>query len=230
MRFLAIAAGTAVIFFTATDFVWTALSMQGAGPLTGRLSAAVWRLLLRLPMRRSRSLWLMPAAPIILIGNLIGWVVLIWAGWSLIFLGTPEAVLDANARQPAGVWDRIYFAGMTISTLGVGDFAGGTPLWRILAALGALNGLVLITSAITYIVSVLNAVIQKRTLAASISILGETPQDILTSHWSGRDFTGMKSLLSSFPAAIIGFAQQHLAYPVRRCCANPLRCGSIRWS
>lgn len=80
MQVTVIAAGTAVIFFTAVDFVWTALSMRGAGPLTGRLPIAGWRLLFRLPVRRNRSRWLMAAAPIILIADLISGVALIWAG------------------------------------------------------------------------------------------------------------------------------------------------------
>lgn len=214
MQILVIAAGVAVLSFTVLDFVWTALSMQGAGPLTGRLSRAVWQLLLRLPRMGNRSLWLMSAGPIILGVNLIGWVLLTWIGWTMIFLGAQDAVLDATLQQPAEFWDRVYFAGTAISTLGVGDFVAGTPLWRFLATISALNGLVLITSAITYIVSVLNAVIQKRTLAASISILSETPQDIVISHWNGHDFAEMEALLSSFPNRIIGFAQQHLAYPV----------------
>lgn len=72
----------------------------------------------------------------------------------------------------------------------------------------------LITLAITYLFSVLSAVTQKRQLAAYISSLGRTADEIVTKAWNGKDFGMLAQHLVSLTPMLALYRQHQLAYPV----------------
>jgi hypothetical protein len=99
-------------------------------------------------------------------------------------------------------------------TLGLGDYRPGTPLFQAAAVAAALNGLFVITLAITYAGQVLGAVIQKQALAGSIAALGETAGQIITGAWNGRDFGRLGDHLMALVPTLVLVSRQYLAYPV----------------
>jgi hypothetical protein len=209
-------AGVVLLVLVALDVLATTLTIgTSAGPFTRRVLGLAWRVLLRLhhPGGSRRSLSIAGVA--LLVGTVAVWVVMIWAGWSLVFLGGRDAVLEADTRQPAGVLDTVYYVGFTVSTLGVGDVVANGPTWRLLTALAAFTGLVLVTLAITYLLAVVGAVVAKRTLAVHVSALGGSAADIVSGGWSDGGFTpSFTSHLVTLTAQVAGTAEQHLAYPV----------------
>lgn len=114
------AAGTLVIIFTTVDFIWTTLSVQGAGPMTARLSAVTWAGLRAIAHGRMAPV-LAAAGPMILVVTLACWILLLWLGWLLIFLAEDGSVVRSQTEQPADLAGRAYFVGFAFSTLGVGD-------------------------------------------------------------------------------------------------------------
>ncbi len=196
--------GVLVLAFTIVDLVWSTLSVGGGGPLSRRLGRALWRL-------TGRATY---TGPLILLATAVVWVGLLWAGWTLVFMGAPEAVVAAATGTPAGFWERVYFGGYTVVTLGLGDFVPATPAWQLLTVLAAASGLVLITLAVTYYTAVLGAVVQKQQLAALIHALGDSPSAIVAGAWDSEGFPGLDSVLPSLASLLTLHARRHYAYPV----------------
>lgn len=223
MDWLLAALGVVLIVLVMIDAIWTTLTAAGAGPITMRLADGVWWLAVRdgRPARRHFSLMLLGTAILLMI--VATWIVMLWTGWTLLFSADPGAIVNASTREPADLWSRIYFTGYTIFTLGVGNFIPIGGLWEVLTAVASINGLFLITLAITYLLPVISATAQKRQLAAVISDLGRTPAEIVLRAWDGTGFEGLTTHLSQLLPMIELHAQRHAAYPVLHYFHSPTR-------
>lgn len=212
---LMVVGGVALLVLVSLDVLATTLTIgTRAGPFTRRVLGVAWRVLLRVHRRDGGGRLLSMAGVGLLVGTVLIWVTLVWLGWSLIFLGGGATVVSSGGA-PAGVADTVYYVGFTIFTLGVGDFVAATPMWRILSAVASFNGLVLVTLSITYLLAVVSAVVNRRTLAVRITALGETPADIVIEGWAGDRFSeAFVQQLVSLGAAVSAASEQHLAYPV----------------
>lgn len=80
--------------------------------------------------------------------------------------------------------------------------------------LATASGLVLVTVAITYLVSLLSAVVNMRTFASRVHAIGESPEEFVTNAWDGSTFSGVDLVLSSLAADVTRLSAQHRAYPV----------------
>ncbi|WP_435769079.1 hypothetical protein [Nocardioides sp. SYSU DS0651] len=212
---LLIAGGALLVVLVFVDALATTLAVSnGAGPLTSTVLAAAWRLALRLHRQDKESSLLTVAGPVILIVTVLTWVGMLWAGWTLVFLGS-DAVVTAKNGIPAGPADVVYFTGFTIFTLGTGDFIAASPGWRIGMAAATFSGLFLVTLAITYLISVVSAVVERRALAVQVHGLGDAPSEILAKGWTGEQFGSVfEQQLVSLSTSVAKSAEQHLAYPV----------------
>jgi Ion channel len=206
--------GIALLVVTATDALWTTVWIDGrAGPLTNRLSEALWWST-RTVIRSHRHHLLSASGPAILLAVFAMWVTLLLVGWTLIFLSTHGVVLDSHTQQPASGIAQLYFVAYSVFTLGNGDYVPHGGLWQLATAAMAGSGLFLITLAITYLLPVLSAVVEKRTLASQINALGSDATEIVTTAWDGRSFSDLASHLVTLTSSLGRLAEQHLAYPV----------------
>ena len=207
--------GGVLVAVAVVDAVVTTLAAgSGGGPLTRRLSSGVWRALRR--VARGRAAGLLPwSGVVVLLVTVLTWVLLMWAGWTIVFSSTPSAVVTAQASLPADVAARIYYAGFVVFTLGVGDVVAGGPAWQLATAVATFIGLAVVTLSITYLVSVVNAAVSRRALARTIHLSGLTGADIVSLHWhDGRVRDSFGDLVESLCTQILQITQQHLAYPV----------------
>lgn len=207
-------AGTVLITTALVDGLWTTIAAAGGGPLTKRISRGVWGVALQRRESSQNHRLLEVAGTAILLAALIQWVMLLWAGYFLLFSMTPGAVVHGMTRAPADLWARIYYTGYTLFTLGMGDYVPGGPVWQVLTAVASINGLFIITLSITYFVPVLSAVASKRRLAGSIANLGMSPQEILCRGWDGSGFQPLIQEVRQLTPMIELHTQRHLAYPV----------------
>lgn len=196
--------GCLLLAVTIYDLVKTTLAAAGGAPISKTLGRSIWHL-------TGRAHY---AGPLILVATAVVWVGLLWVGWTLVFMGAPGAVVSASSEAPADFWSRLYFAGYTVATLGLGDFVPDTPLWRQITAISAFSGLVFITLAVTYYTAVLGAVVQKQQLAALIDGMGNSPADIVAGAWDGESFQGVDSVLPTLASLVALHARRHYAYPV----------------
>jgi hypothetical protein len=210
------ALGVFVVGVVYIDALTTTLAPQaGAGPVTRRLTGLVWRSVLRFQRSTGARVVTRRAGPVILVGTVMHWVVLLWLGWSLIFLGHENSVRNTATGETAGGTDVVYFVGFNLFTLGVGDFVATSPGWRLAAVVASFSGLFLITLSITYLLSVVSAVVARRALAAQIGSIGRSPEDIVSRAWDGRRFTDASiQQLAVLASPLALTTEHHLAFPV----------------
>lgn len=205
--------GAILLIAVTVDLLWTTLWVtKGAGPITSLLMKWLWRLLRRSANRNSQFLTLI--GPLVLSLGILVWILLLWGGWTLIFASAETALIDTLNRGPISWSDRIYFTGFTVFTLGIGDFVPREGFWQLLSILATASGLVFITLAITYILSVLGAVTQKRSFASNVNGLGTTSEEILRVSWDGNEFQGLDLPLNTFTTQLNTLTINHNAYPI----------------
>jgi hypothetical protein len=199
------------------DVLWTVVaSGTGAGPLTGRLSAGLWRLALRMGRGRDgpRNRFLAVSGVGVAVFVLVAWIVVVWGSWWLIFSASEGAVHVVETGRPANLLQRLYFAGDGIFTATSADFATDSGGWRAAKVATQASGLIFITLAITYLIPVASAAAERRQLAGYISSLGTTPERIVIAAWTGETFGSLPQHLVSLTPMVHLSAQRHLTYPV----------------
>ena len=206
--------GILVLVVVMVDVIWSTLSTNGAGPVARMVSRAVWVSFAAVQRKWGSHRLMKTNVVVILVVTFLSWVFLLWSGWYLVFASAAEAVLVEATEEPAWGRDRVYFVGMTLFTLGTGDMIAGTPGWRMLMSIAAVNGLVLITMVITYLLPVISAGIERRQLALSIWGLGATAAEILENGWNGENFQDLEGPLDGIAIQLMLHAERHLAYPV----------------
>jgi hypothetical protein len=208
--------GAVLVVLVLADVVATTLTIgTGAGPLTRRVLGPAWRVLLWLHRTDSTSAWLSTAGTVLLMSTVLLWVALLWGGWTLVYLSDPGAVVDAATGRVVGALDVLYYTGFTVFTLGVGDVVATTPGWRVLTAVAGFTGLFLVTLAITYLLSVVSAVVSRRTVAVQVQALGATATAMVVGGWAGSGFSpAFVQQLTALTGQLAAIAEQHLAYPV----------------
>ncbi len=208
--------GAVVLLVSLVDMAWTTVAVSvGGGPVTSRLAHGHW-LLWRAAARRADHPHrvLRVAGIIVVVSMLLTWVSAVWLGWSLVFNSAPSAVRDATTQASAGALERVYFAGYTMLTLGNGGLVPGPGIWQILTVVASFTGLAVVTMGITYLVPIVSAVVQGRTLALHITALGTDPYDILTSTWRQDGWESLTRGLETLTPELMMLGQRHLAYPV----------------
>lgn len=207
-------AGAALVVFALLDALWTTLWLEGAaGPLTSRLSTLIWRVI-QLVTGPDQHRILNLAGPLILFVTVVAWVVLVAAGWTMVFNAETGALLDVRTREPADFVGRIYFVLYSVFTLGNGDYVPQGGVYQIATAATVASGMFLITLAITYLLSVISAVADKRAFASYVSGFGQSPEEVVLTAWDGSSFGGIEPQLAQLTSSLGLLAEQHQAYPI----------------
>lgn len=214
MEIVLIIAGISIYLFTVLDIVQTTLSMQGGGWITSRFSHGFWTLFLKLSGRDGRKKILSHTGYILLISIVLIWVFLLWSSFVLLLSAYEESVINSVTREAADIFEKIYYAGFTISTLGMGDYIASANVWRILSAIYSFTGLILLTMSVTYFIPVLSAIIEQRKLGIRLSNLGNSPEEILINSWNGKNFKGFSEMITDLSESLVHHSQNHRAYPV----------------
>jgi len=212
--------GILLFLFTAADITKTTLSTRGGGTITNIVSKSVWRCFFAAAGRRGEAKLLEYAGQCVLLLVLLTWIACLWLSLFLMLASDPASVINGTTKAAADLWETFYYAGFTLSTLGVGDFAASNDAWRVLTSAAAFCWLTFITAAITYIVPVLSAVSLQNQLSLLISSMGRTPQEILVNSWNGSDFSRFYDNASDIRQMLVEHTLNHHAYPVIRCFHN----------
>ena len=205
--------GVGLLSITVLDLLWTTLWIEeGAGPLTSRLMAALWRTTRSIGSQQPHVLTL--AGPVILLGSLTAWIGLLWGGWTFVLASSETALIDTLNRGPISWVDRFYFVGYTMFTLGNGDFAPRAGIWQVVTTLISGSGMLFVTLSVTYVLSVLDAVTQKRSFASDVSGLGSNGIEIARTSWNGDEFEGLEVSLNTLATELNALTSNHKAYPI----------------
>lgn len=206
--------GVLLFAITALDIIKTTFSSNGGGKITDSVTLVVWKSFFFAAGRNGRSGLLQYAGPTVLVSILFIWVVGLWAGLFLVLLSDADSIVNSKTMSSASVLEKLYYAGFSLSTLGVGDFIASSIIWRIVTSVSAFSGLVFITASITYFVPVLQAVGLQSKLSLYINSMGKTPQEILANSWNGKDFSGFFENVPDICQMVMQHTMNHHSYPV----------------
>jgi hypothetical protein len=84
----------------------------------------------------------------------------------------------------------------------------------MLTSICAGSGFLTFGSALAYLMAVVPAATQKRTLAVCIWALGRSPDDIIIRAWNGADTTALGPHLVSLVPMLALLGESHLSYPI----------------
>lgn len=204
--------GGALLLLVAIDVFWTAVSPRGAGPLTAKVGAGIWRGAQRLH-RRWNAHWLVELlGPLLVIGVVALWGLFLWLGWSLVFSSQLTSIsTEGGSVDTSG---RFYFVGYSLLTLGIGDYVPRPGWWQIVTILAAANGLTVATLGVTYILNVLGAITDARGMASSFFDLGASSTEVLTVAWEGDGWGALPDRLITAAPTLSLHGEKHQAFPV----------------
>lgn len=209
--------GLAIVLVALVDMLWTTVAASaGGGPLTSHVSKRLWDGV-RWLSRRGEEIRHGPlrVVSIVIVAAVFSvWLSLAWLGWTLVFLGSPDAVVSATTAQPASVTERAYFAGYSMATLGNGEFVPNGALWQGLTVVTTLTGFGMATMAITYLVPVVGAVTDRRSKALHITSLGSNPAELVVQSWGEDGWSPLEHQLQQIGPDLALLGQRHLAYPI----------------
>lgn len=219
--------GFVLIWLVVIDVVATNTTKIGEGILTKWWQQKVCRLfcaVYNVVPNRSILVW---SGAFIVLGMVLIWILLLWIGWVAIFCGSPSAIISSNTQQPADFWARVYFAGFSISGLGTGDFIPQGSFWQVLTAIASLNGLLLTSLIIGFIVPIAQAEAHRRRVALTIFYTGQKVEDLLLHTWDCDRQTVLNSLINDLASDLIELDQKHASFPVLHRFCNYRRKESI---
>lgn len=208
-------AGIALILLVFVDALWTTLWVDGGGgPLTSRLTTWAWRAVMRVVGRRHHSAVSL-FGPTILVAAVAFWVLLLWTGWVLVFASETTSLLThSEQKAPADWMGRIWFVAYAMATMGNGDFTPTGGRWQLAASLTTLSGFFLASLVISYLLSILAAVVEKRGFAGQVTGMGSNPSDFLLNAWDGKSFRTLDLPLADMSTSLGLLTEQYLSYPI----------------
>ncbi|HJT16191.1 MAG TPA: hypothetical protein VJ853_02325 [Thermoanaerobaculia bacterium] len=228
-----IVVGAIVLIAGGVDLGWTTLGTHGGGPISAPLTKLIWKMMCGLHRRWPHHRALSFGGSIILIFLVAFWIAMVWIGWVLIFSGSALSIVTTQGR-PVDLIERVYFVGVSMFTAGTSQYLPGSSVWRILTSFVNGSGVVVATLAVTYLLAVLAATVEKRSMASFIWDMGGIPERIIARAWDGERFTDLGNHLSRLGEALELFGEQHLAYPIlqyfhseNRRTAAPLRIAAL---
>lgn len=196
-------------------------SRARAGPIGENLNRGVWRLARGLAFRFSRPrrhLVLNAVGPLLLPSLVAAFVGLLMLGYALIYWPRMPASFNVDDKAQTPPWiEAFYFSGITLTTLGYGDIAPRTTAMRLLALSEAAAGFVSISLAVTYLLSVTNALERKRAVALSFYHQAEQGADaagFLIHHFRRGEFQGLDTVFATAARDLQSLLESHVEHPV----------------
>jgi hypothetical protein len=207
-------AGLILVAVVMLDILWTTLWIDGAaGPITNFVTVSVWKFH-RNTLGKINNKVLSLGGAWLLFEVVASWVTFIFIGWLMVFYSYDHSVLDSRTEAVTNLLDKVYFVSYSLFTLGNGDLKPAKGWWQIATPCITATGFFSITLAVTYILSVISAAVNKRNIAGQITSIGETAQDFVVNLWHGKNFNSIDLQLSNLSSQLNMLHEQHKAYPI----------------
>lgn len=219
---LSTAVGVGLLALVAYDVYATILHSRARnGPIGHNLNRRVWWAARRIAFRFSRPrrhLILNAIGPLLLPALVATFIGLLMLGYALIYWPRmPTSFnVDKRARTPAWI-EAFYFSGITLTTLGYGDIAPRTIAMRLCALSEASAGFAFVSLAVTYLLTVTNALERKRTVALSFYHQAEQGADaagFLTHHFRRGKFQALETVFATAARDLQSLLESHVEHPV----------------
>lgn len=206
--------GLIIVVIANMDALSTILRINGGSKISNFVARNVWRLSVFVSGKFPRISILSNIGALIIVTLFTLWALLLMIGYGLIYNSYFHSIVETSTEMPASITAKFYYVGYTLTSLGNGDLKTGSDFWRIISNFTGLNGMFLLSIAISYFIPLMNAVVKQRMLATYISNLGDTPTEIISNGWNGTDFTILHEQFKDLYPMILMQCEQQLAYPV----------------
>lgn len=210
MDYFFLLSGLALFIIVQFDFYYTTLSSQGAGRLTGIFNLILQRIedwTPGLPLKEWSGL-------AHLFFTLIQWIIWILVAGCLVFNASPDMVVEGSTLRPAGNVERWYYTGFVLSTLGTGDYVAGNDFSRIFTIIYTISGFGMLTTGITYLLSVTSAALEKKNLAMYIGGIGSNPIELFKFATVKPEAEPFLSRIDDLVQMIDAHTNNHLSFPI----------------
>ncbi|MGR3485319.1 MAG: hypothetical protein ACU0BF_08245 [Paracoccaceae bacterium] len=202
------AVGVLVVAVVLYDFLRTTIAFAGLGPISRGIGDALWSAAMRaVPwIERMGGPSLHGAVgPAILIAIAGMWIVLHLIGYTLLF-SVAGALAGPDSGLPATPVETVAFAGSALSTLGASTVAVTTGWWDVLSMIAAVNGMIVLTLAVSFILGILQTTTAARAFAARLTARmdagGEDPA-LVASLGSELTLVGAQMAASPLPGMFV---------------------------
>lgn len=214
MEIVLVLAAALIAGLTLWDQFVTVFSTGGAGPLSRLAFRGIWKLLLSVHRHRPIHAALKFAGPAMILLSIVSWYLLLGLAVFLVFIAYPGSVIDGTTSAPANLIETLYFTNTTISSLGYGDWVPSGPPWTFISTLATLAATIVLTVSLSYVLSVVSAAIQRRSLATSIFAMGSSEEEIIQNANLTDSQGSLKNYLLDLSSTIDLQGLRHLAFPV----------------
>ena len=220
--FIYTAAGSVLLALITFDIYATVLhSSARYGPVGESLNRSVWRLARGAAFRLSRARrhrLLNMLGPLLLPLLIVVYVLLLVLAFALIYYPhIPQDFAISEAHGQPGWVDAVYFSGVTLTTVGYGDVVPRVASLRFMALFEAASGLIVISLAITYMLTVYTALERKRAVAAQLYHQAGEGADVaglIAHHFVEGRFYGLRDALRTVTRDLQGLLESHIDHPV----------------
>jgi len=204
------------------DVFVTVFSTGGAGPLTALWTAGAWRSVIAVHRRRPIHRALAYVGPFLLIATVCIWYFILNAALVCLLRYDPWSAEQTTDGTPLTFLQTIYLVGATLSTVGYGDLAPTKWPWTFVMNLYTFFASIVVTSSLSFLISVVKAAVDRKAVAQSIFALGHTPAEFVRyAQLHASDGRHMVPQVVSICAALDNCAFEHLAYPILHYFHNP---------
>jgi hypothetical protein len=224
VSWLLILIGIALILLGLLEAFFSVLHYDGFGLLTRYLYSGTFGLVrvLTHPLpKKIRAFGISLAAPLMVPGSIVFWILLVGLGYALIYF----AGMNTNANTfsysisslNASFAEAVYFSATAITTVGFGDITPLSTGYQLLAVSEALIGFGILTLAITYVLGIYGVLQQLGVLSASLYHQAHDttePMEILVSHFPNGEERDLESNLMSVHRELAGIYEGIRHYPI----------------
>jgi hypothetical protein len=220
--FIYTAAGSVLLALIIFDIYATVLhSSARYGPVGESLNRSVWRVTRTVAFKLSRAnrhRLLNMVGPLLLPLLIAVYVVLLVLAFALVYYPHVPGGFTFGVAHPEPGWvDAFYFSGVTLTTVGYGDVVPRVATLRFVALFEAASGLVVISLAITYMLTVYTALERKRAVAVSLYHQAAEGADVagfIAHHFVEGRFYGLRDALRTVMRDLHGLLESHIDHPV----------------
>ena len=219
LRPLGLLAGVVLVAAVATDAVSTLVTTQRRSGrwwptyVFYRRTWRAWRALARrVGSEEARERLLTVYGPLSLLGLLVVWVLLLLAGWGLVWW-----VLQDRLSGVHSYLDAVYFAGVGFFTVGFGDVVPVGGLARLLALVQAFMGLVSIALVIGYLPTLFGAYSRREVQLLTLDDLTEertSSTGLIQAWYADRGLGGLVAAFADWERWCADVFDSHTAYPM----------------
>lgn len=214
--------GALIVLAALGDIFLTVFQGGSASIVSGHMNRIVWLAFRWMSGLKGidRQRFLSYAGPTLVALTVILWVMLLVIGFAMIYWPAVGASIQADeGPTPTGFRTALYFSSMSLSTLGTGDIIAMSHSMRLLMSVQALLGFSVLTSSLTYMLSIYNALISHNSLGLALHhASGDegTSIELVARFGAGGDFSAGQQEIGSLGRDLISVIESHHVYVVLR--------------